>query len=54
MSTVALWFLVTNISGVHYSPPMATINECERVLKVIAKIPDRYQCVQINVAKETK
>lgn len=58
METVALWFLFVMHRGATFSPPMATAEECQRVLQVLTDRilyqPHVFRCVQINVVKERK
>jgi hypothetical protein len=60
MNTMLVWFLVSTggyYSGLmNYSPPFATVQECERVQKIL-KDADNFghkfytQCIQMTVVK---
>ena len=55
MNTILVWVLVTvggyNSSEVNYSPPLADLTSCQRLLDSVAGMPRRAQCVQISVPK---
>ena len=49
MKTILVWYLVSWGYGIHWSPPMPTLQECERARQVLK---DRgsysHLCIQIN------
>ena len=49
MKTILVWYLVSFGYGVHWSAPMPTGQECERV-RVVLKEKGSYNhtCIQIN------
>jgi hypothetical protein len=57
MNTVLAWVIISiggNYSGMlTYSPPMPSLQECERVLNLVAKHDINYkfssQCVQMTI-----
>ena len=55
MITILVWVLVTvgggNSSAVSYSPPLADLASCQRLLDSVAGMPRRAQCIQISVPK---
>lgn len=50
MKTILVWYLVTFSYGTHYSPPMATLEECMKVRELVS--PEYFarslKCIQIN------
>lgn len=52
MKTILVWYLITvgYNSAIHWSPAMATLEECQRVQKVYAEATDgkRAKCIQLN------
>jgi hypothetical protein len=54
MNTVLVWYLVTVYYGIHYSPPMPTLDECLRVKHVLQETygGNYARCVQINAVKQ--
>jgi len=49
---VLVWVMMTAYSGIQYSPPVKTLEDCQRM----QAMADRYstartQCVQINILK---
>ena len=50
MKTILVWYLVSLSSHgtLTYSPPMSTMEECERVKKVVPTVGHALRCVQIN------
>lgn len=54
MTTILVWFLVTvgNHRTVHYSPPMATLEECLRLQNSKpVNWANSSQCVQLRIIK---
>ena len=45
MKTMLVWYLVTFSYGTQWSPPMATLEECQRVKEVISYTG---KCIQIH------
>lgn len=53
MTTVLVWFLIVSVYGdntVIYSPPVATVADCQRMQQALDKAVRYYsQCVQVNL-----
>lgn len=47
MKTIAVWYLVTYMNGMYYSPPMPDLAECHRVQKDL-ELSYRSRCVRIE------
>lgn len=49
---VLVWVLVTSYYGLQYSPPLKTLEDCQRLQAMASKYSTaRSQCIQINVLK---
>jgi hypothetical protein len=57
MTFILVWVLVSfdsYASGLVYSPPMQTLEDCKRLQEVAMKLSQQYSkntCVQINVLR---
>jgi len=50
---ILAWVLVTanGSSLVTYSPPVATLADCQRIAQFVGSRSRAYQCIQVNVLK---
>lgn len=49
---VLVWVLVSAYYGLQYSPPMKTLEDCQRVQEMASKYSSsRTQCIQINILR---
>ena len=49
MKTILVWYLVSWGYGVHWSAPMPTVQECERIQAVLKdRVGYNHICIQIN------
>jgi hypothetical protein len=59
MNTILVWFLISTSSQfagvITYSPPMATLQECQRVKSLIDEDKNAFKfvnrCVQMTIVK---
>lgn len=52
---VLVWVLMTTYYGAQYSPPVKTIEDCQRMQKMVATYSSaRTQCIQINMLRREK
>ena len=55
MNTILVWLLVTVSDGVYnrgnvsYSPPLATLEDCQRIQKNIKNSEFSTMCIQVNM-----
>ena len=58
MTSILVWYLVSvsygsyNMGNVQYSPPLATLEDCQRIQKFVEKFSVYTQCVQVKKASE--
>jgi hypothetical protein len=58
MNTVLVWLLVTVSDGaynrgtVNYSPPLATVEDCQRVQRHVQSSVVYTYCIQVNMKVE--
>ena len=58
MKTILVWYLVSvshgsyNMGNVQYSPPLATLEDCQIIQKFVEKLSVYTQCVQVKKASE--
>ena len=54
MTTILVWYLITvgNTRDIIYSPPLATLEECQRLMSTNPMgWPSSKQCVQLRIVK---
>jgi hypothetical protein len=50
---VLVWVLITTYHGAQYSPPVKTLEDCQRMQAMVSKNSSAgTQCVQINILKK--
>lgn len=58
MTSILVWYLVSvsdggyNRGNVQYSPPLATLEDCQRIQKFVSSPVVYTQCVQVRKAQE--
>ena len=51
---VLAWVLVSSYYGLQYSPPVKTLEDCQRLQALALTSAPRTQCVQVNVLKKAQ
>ena len=52
---ILVWVLVSSYYGLQYSPPMKTLEDCQRVQDMAFQYsPARTQCIQINILRKAQ
>jgi hypothetical protein len=58
MTSILVWYLVSvsngssNMGNVQYSPPLATLEDCQRIQKFFEKYVVYSQCIQVKKASK--
>ena len=58
MTSILVWYLISvsdgvyNKGNVHYSPPLSTLEDCQRIQKSVSSSVVYAQCVQVRKAQE--
>ncbi len=58
MTTILVWYLITvsdgvsNRGNVQYSPPLATLEDCQRIQQFMPSYQVVSQCIQVRKAQE--
>jgi hypothetical protein len=58
MTSILVWYLVSiskgsyNMGNVQYSPPLATLEDCQRIQNFLDKYSAHTKCIQVKKASE--